>query len=264
MDDAWLYRSPSAFRGKKLFRLGLATNYGIDEDGVRHAMDRGVNLFLWNHTRGKAALRSPLRGALAQRREEVAVAGFAKAGWFGWGVRSGAEGLLKTLGTDYLDLYLLGWLGVGSAWTSATERDLVHLRESGKVRAIGVSIHDRPRAGRLAAESPLDLLMIRYNAAHPGAEREIFPHRREDKPSILAYTATSWRRLLKRPSGWDGPVMTAGDCYRFQLSSPHVDVALTGPATRAELDANLDALAKGPLTPDEEKWIRDFGHKVHG
>jgi aryl-alcohol dehydrogenase-like predicted oxidoreductase len=127
-----------------------------------------------------------------------------------------------------------------------------------------VSIHDRPRAGKLAESSPLDLLMIRYNAAHPGAEREIFPHRRGQDPSILAYTATSWRKLLKRPSGWEGPVMTAGDCYRFQLSSPHVDVALTGPASRAELDQNLDALARGPLSPDEEAWMRDFGRKVHG
>ena len=58
--------------------------------------------------------------------------------------------------------------------------------------------------------------------------------------------------------------MTAGDCYRFQLSSPHVDVALTGPATGAELEQNLDALEKGPLSPDEERWMREFGHTVHG
>ena len=178
-------------------------------------------------------------------------------------MRRGAEALLRELQTDYLDVFLLGWMGVGSAWTEATERELVHLRESGKVRAIGVSIHDRPRAGKLAQSSPLDLLMIRYNAAHPGAEREIFPHVREKKPSVLAYTATSWRKLLKRPKGWDGPVMTAGDCYRFQLSSPHVDLALTGPASRAELEANLDGLAKGPLAADEEKWMRAYGHAVH-
>ena len=54
--------------------------------------------------------------------------------------------------------------------------ELVRLREEGKVRAIGISIHDRERAGKLAESSPLDLFMIRYNAAHPGAERDIFPH----------------------------------------------------------------------------------------
>lgn len=261
MDD-WLHAAPAAFRGKRIFRLGLAGNYGIDEDGVRAAMDRGVNLFLW--TARRKGLDRPVRDALKGRRDEVAVVGYVTIGFFGWNVRRAAEGLLRTLGTDHLDVLLLGWLGVTTALTGAVESELVALRESGKVRAIGCSIHDRPRAGKLAESSPLDLLMIRYNAAHPGAERDIFPHVHDRKPSILAYTATSWRRLLKRPSGWDGPVMTAGDCYRFQLSSPHVDVALTGPSTRAELEENLAALDRGPLSEDEQKWMRAFGRAVHG
>jgi aryl-alcohol dehydrogenase-like predicted oxidoreductase len=258
----WLQRTPTAFQGKSVFRLGLAANYGIDEAGVREAMDRGVNLFLW--TMRAKGLGNPLREALRSRRDQVAVVGYAKIGWFGWGVRSGAEALLKELGTDHLDVYLLGWLGFGAAWTAGVEREMVHLRESGKVGAIGVSIHNRERAGRLAETSPLDLLMIRYNAAHPGAERDIFPHLHDGKPSIMAYTATSWRKLLKRPKGWNGNVMTAGDCYRFQLSSPHVDVALTGPSSREQVIENLEAIAKGPLTAEEEKWMRDFGKAVHG
>ncbi|MDC3962062.1 aldo/keto reductase [Polyangium jinanense] len=261
MND-WLYATPSALRGKRAFRLGLAANYGIDEDGVRAAIDRGVNVFLW--TSRNKGMRAPVKAAMGARREDVAVIGFAQIGWFGWGVRSGAEKLLRQLGTDHLDVYLLGWLGTGSAWTEATQKELLHLRESGKVRSIGVSIHDRPRAGTLAADSPLDLLMLRYNAAHPGAERDVFPHVKEHSPSVLAYTATAWRKLLKRPNGWEGSVMSAGDCYRFQLSSPHVDMALTGPKTRAELEDNLKALEKGPLTEDEAKWMREFGRKVHG
>ena len=261
MND-WLYRTPTAYGGKRIFRLGLAANFGIDQDAVRAAMDRGVNLFLW--TRRAAGLERPLREALAQRRETVAVVGYATLGWFGWGARRDAETLLRKLGTDYLDVYQLGWLGVGSAWTSSTERELVHLRDSGKVRSLGVSIHNRKRAGELARSSPLDQLMIRYNAAHPGAEQDIFPWVQDRKPSILAYTATSWRKLLKRPRGWTGKVMSAGDCYRFQLSSPHVDVALMGPSSRAQLDENLNALEKGPLTPDEDQWMRVFGKAVHG
>jgi aryl-alcohol dehydrogenase-like predicted oxidoreductase len=262
MDDAWLHRTPTAFPNKRLFRLGLAANYGIDEDGVRAAMDRGVNLFVW--TMRGSGLANPLKAALSERRDQVAVAGFASLGWFGWGVRKSAERLLRSLGTDYLDLFMLPWLGLGSALTSATERDLVHLRESGKARAIGTSIHDRVRAGELAEKGPLDLLMIRYNAAHPGAEKDIFPHVHAAKPTVLAYTATSWRKLLKKPSGWSGDAMTASDCYRFQLSSPHVDLALTGPASRRELDENLDGVMKGPLTSEEAAWMREFGRQVHG
>lgn len=81
---------------------------------------------------------------------------------------------------------------------------------------------------------------------------------------ICAYTATSWRKLLKRPAGWTGDVMTAGDCYRFCLSSPYVDLALMAPSSIEHVDENLDALARGPLTPDEEAWMRAFGSAVHG
>ena len=80
----------------------------------------------------------------------------------------------------------------------------------------------------------------------------------------MAYTATDWRKLLKRPAGWDGPVPTAGDCYRFCLSNPHVDVVLNGPASLAQLDENLAALEKGPLSSEELEWMRRFGKVVHG
>lgn len=262
MSDDFLHTTPVAL-GKRIHRLGLATNYGIDERGVRRAIDRGVNTFLVTG-RGKSALGPPLREALQKDRASQVVIGYATIGFAGWGVRRAADALRKQLGTDYLDVLLLGWLGVGAAWTTGTVEALRELRERGVIRGFGASIHDRPRAGKLAEERAVDLLMIRYNAAHPGAEREIFPHVHEHSPSVLAYTATAWRKLLKRPRGWEGAVMSAGDCYRFQLSSPHVDFALTGPKSTAELDANLDAVEKGALDADELKWMRAFGHAVHG
>ena len=261
MDD-WLYRTTSALPQKRLFRLALAGSFGVDERGVREGMDRGINVFMLTLRDG--GVRSALRSVLPARRDDVAIVAYAGLGWFGWGVRRSVEHTLRKLKTDYLDVGLLGWLGVTTAWTNGIERELLHLRESGKLRAIGVSIHDRPRAGRLAASSPLDLLMIRYNAAHPGAERDIFPRRRGNRPTVLAYTATSWRQLLKKPAGWNGPAMSSGDCYRFQLTNPHVDLALCGPANRDQLIENLDAVARGPLTEDELMWMREYGRKVHG
>jgi hypothetical protein len=46
--------------------------------------------------------------------------------------------------------------------------------------------------------------MIRYNAEHPVQKRHFFRTCQTANPSILAYTATSWRRLLKAPKGWPG------------------------------------------------------------
>ena len=185
-------------------------------------------------------------------------------GFFAGSVRKAAEARLREFRTDYLDVFQLFWLGVTSAWTAGTVEALQKLKEEGKVRAIGISIHDRKRAGSLAESSPLDLFMIRYNAAHPGAEKDIFPHLEKRHPAVVAYTATSWRKLLKKPKGWTGDTMTAGDCYRFCLSSEHVDVTLCGPSTTAQLNANLDAVERGPLSESELSWMRDYGAKVHG
>jgi len=258
--DEFLYRE---LRGvnKRVFRLGLAANYGIEEAGIRSAFERGIN-YVYLTPRGKMA--KPLREAITRDRDKLVIAAGPTVGYFGGSVRRTAERLLTKLGLEYIDVFQLMWLGVGSALTAATERELIHLKESGKARVLAVSIHDRERAGKLAVDSVLDLLMIRYNAAHPGAERDIFPHLDKRKPNIVAYTATSWRKLLRAPKHWDGRVMTAGDCYRWCLSNPSVDVTLTGPASTQQLDDNLAAIHRGALSAEEDTWMRSFGRAVHG
>jgi aryl-alcohol dehydrogenase-like predicted oxidoreductase len=249
--------------GRKVFRLGLACNYGIDARGFEEGLERGIDYVFWTALRTRH-LREPLRAALRRDRQKLVVATGPSLGWFGGNVRRGCEKLLRDLGTDYLDVLHLFWLGTTSALTEGTLEALQKLKEEGKIRTIGTSIHDRERAGRLVADSPIDLFMIRYNAAHPGAERDVFPSLERRKPAIVAYTATSWRKLLQAPRGYDGPVMTAGDCYRFNLTSPHVDLTLSGPANVEQLRESLDAIAKGPLTAEEESWMRAFGQRVHG
>lgn len=249
--------------GKRVHRLGIASNYGIDGDGFAKALDHGINYVFWTSMRS-GSVTPVLKQRLARDRASMVVATGPTLGWFAGSYRRGVESALKDLGTDYLDVFQMNWLGVTSAYTDAVLDELRALKASGKIRSIGVSIHDRPRAGKLAEDSPIDLFMIRYNAAHPGAEREIFPHLAKRQPSVVAYTATAWRKLLKRPSGWTGEVATAGDCYRFCLSSDHVDVVLSGPANTQQLDENLAAVAKGPLSADEMTWMRDLGKAAHG
>ena len=261
--------TPSDFRqrelpvvGRRVLRLGLAPNYGLDADGIREAFDSGMGYVFWTSRMRKVT--PVLREAMKRDRERIVVAtGPTTAFWAG-NIRRYVHTALKALATDQLDVLQMMWLGVTSAWTAGTVDALVKLREEGKVRAIGISIHDRERAGRLAQDSPLDFLMVRYNAAHPGAERDIFPHLKPGRHAVVAYTATRWRKLLKRPRDWQGPVMTAPDCYRFCLSHPAVDVVLTGPKDRAQLRENLAALDKGPLSEEEMGWVRDFGRVVHG
>ena len=250
--------------GKQVHRLGLALNMGIDPAGIRVALrERGLGYVFWT-TRMRAAT-APLREALAADRERYVVATGPTTAWWASNLPRYVDAALKALQTDYLDVLQMHWLGVASTWSPATVEAMVKLRESGKVRALGVSIHDRNRAGELATDSPLDFLMLRYNAAHPGAEQEIFPRLSPDRPrAVVAYTATRWRKLLKAPKGWQGRVATAGDCYRFCLTNPHVNVVLNGPKTLAQLDQNLQSLESGPMQGEELEWMRAFGRAVHG
>lgn len=247
--------------GKRIFRLGLSGSFGLSEAGCREALEH-IQYVFWAPR--MKALTSALRDALAADRDRYIVSAGPLLGYFPGAVRRAAEGALWTLGIDRLDVLQLYWLGRMSAFSNAVQEEMITLREEGKVRILGASIHDRPRAGRLAQDSVLDLLMIRYNAAHPGADQDIFPHLARRRPAVVAYTATAWRRLLRSPRSWRGKVPTAGDCYRFCLSSPCVDVVLTGPRNTAELRENLAAMEKGPLSLQEMEEIRAFGSAVHG
>lgn len=246
--------------GKRVHRLGLAGSHGIDDAGIRAALDQGVNYVLWT----RKIMVPALRDAIRRDRERLVIATGPVIGHFGFTIRRAAEKALRTLGTDYLDVFHLFWAGKMSAVDERTLGEMRRLKEEGKIRAIGVSIHDRRRAARLVEDSPIDLFMLRYNAAHPGVEAEVFPHLARRSPAVVAYTATSWRKLLRPPKGWSGPPMTAGECYRFCLGNPHVDVVLTAPASRAELEANLREVARGPLDAGRLDEVRELGRVVHG
>lgn len=264
MEDSWRYATlPTVDR--RVSRLGVAPNYGLKSSDIAYAAERGVNYWVFSSSGGERWATQGLRELLRKERDRHVVAVLG-AGYFPWMVRWTLERARKALDIEQLDVFLLGWLGVSAALTPGIEDVLVKAKEEGKIRAIGTSIHDRPRAAKLAESSCIDLFMLRYNAAHPGAEREVFPHMATRNPAVVAYTGTSWGQLLKTPAPELGagatPPMTAAQCYRFQLSNPHVHVALTGPGNRAQLDENLRALDQGPLSPNEEAWMRAYGQVV--
>ncbi len=244
--------------GKRVLRLGIASNYGLKAADAFYAAERGANLWLWT-PRYKTAT-PVIRSVVARERDRHVVAMLGTAYTAGM-VRRSVEGALRKLQLDHLDLYLLGWLGRGAAFGQGLQNELLKLKGEGKITALGCSIHDRPRAGRLAADSILDAFMIRYNAKHPGAEQDIFPHLAARNPLVLSYTNTSWRQLITPITGLGEP-LTPAECYRFVLSSPHVHAAWTGPKDRRQLEENLAALEAGPLSEADEARIREYGRQV--
>jgi aryl-alcohol dehydrogenase-like predicted oxidoreductase len=132
------------------------------------------------------------------------------------------------------------------------------------IAAIGASFHDR-RAARTAIDgAAVDVAFIRYNASHPGAARDLFPHlrRRRRRPPIFNFTTTNGfvlpRRIAELGLGRDYWRPDVTDHYRFALSRPEIAGLLCSPATPGQIATLGRALERGPLTDEEQRYLTDL------
>jgi aryl-alcohol dehydrogenase-like predicted oxidoreductase len=257
--------------GLEVGRLGLASGYGLPGESIERALECGVNYIFWGSRRtgtfGAALQR------LGGRRERIVlvVQSYTRVAGL---LSSSVERALRSVGFDYTDILLLG------LWNKPVPARILDaarkLKQRGLVRFLAVSTHQRKTVPQFAAGNDVDVLHFRYNAAHPGAEVDIFPHLPADnRPGLVVFTATSWRQLLGQaplqgivPGAHRIPASertpTAADCYRFVMSRPEVDVCLTGPANAAQLEQGLEALRLGPMSEEELAWMRRVGRAVSG
>jgi aryl-alcohol dehydrogenase-like predicted oxidoreductase len=167
------------------------------------------------------------------------------------------------LSIDHADVLLLGWYNKIPN-PSILER-AEKMRERGMFRHLAISGHRRPAFVDFAADPRFSILHIRYNAAHTGAEEDVFPHLpNEHRPGIVAYTATRWGALFdprRMPPGEEP--LRGRDAYRFVLSNPDFNVCMSGPRDAREMEEALAALDERPLSPEEEERFRRIGRFVH-
>jgi len=245
-------------------RLGLSASYRPGVETVRHALDEGVNFFFAYGIDGQ--MIRGLRDVTRTRRESIVLAtGAYNLIWGHPNLRRTLEKRLRQFATDYIDLFLFMGVMKPAECPDEVLEEMVRFRQEGKVRSVGLSTHDRKFAGQLATRNAVDVLMIRYNAAHRGAEQDIFPHLAAHDTGLVSYTATRWTQLHRRPRGYPaaGPVPTPGMAYRFVLSNPHVHVCLTAPTNLKQFQDNLAAVRQGPLSAEEMEQMRTFGDIVH-
>ncbi|VAX16829.1 hypothetical protein MNBD_NITROSPINAE04-1354 [hydrothermal vent metagenome] len=252
--------------GARVGPLGIGSSYGIDAKGVEEAFERGVNYFYWGWRR-RDGMRDGLRYILRQNREKafITIPSLAPTNPM---IRYSVERALKALNTDYIDGLHFFLRKEKPPWRSQLEPAL-KLKEEGKIQHIGISSHHRPNFPDFLGEPFSEFYHVRYNAKHRGAESDVFPKLPPkgdpDRPGIVAFTVTSWKQLIKanpKKLG-DLAIPTAGDCYRFALSHPDVDVCITGAANAEQMRHALDAIDKGPMTDDELGWMRKVGDRLY-
>lgn len=241
-------------------RLGLATrgDSNLDSKAINHAIDRGVNYLNWC---GRPdGMREAIRG-LGSRRQQVVVAVQLEARSAA-GAQRELDELLNDLHTDYIDVVTYYYVEHGDEWqeiiaNGGAAEILESARQQGMVRAIGLTSHQRKLAAQIAESGRLDMLMIRYNAAHRGAEDDVFPITVERGMPVVAFTCLRWGALLEGTPD-DPPafvVPPARDWYRWVLCQPAVSVALMAPDNGWELSENLTLLGdwRGLTTQDYEQ-----------
>jgi len=242
-------------------RMGIGADAGIPAKALEWAFEQGINYFYWG-TRRCRGMKEAIRNLAPRWRDKMVIAlqtydytGLALEHTFHWG--------LRRLGIDYADVFILGMRN-----GPVPERILNRarsLKEKGLVKHLCVSAHDRSAYRNHLGRKAFDLLMVRYNAAHRGAEREVFPLLPEaGRPGVICYNSTRWGHLFDprwMPRGERVPSPT--DLYRYVLSNPNIQMVLTAPSTLTQLQQNLKALEGGPVTAEEKARLERIGEHVH-
>jgi predicted aldo/keto reductase-like oxidoreductase len=249
-------------------RLGLATrgNTRLTREDVCQALQAGINYWNWcGHDDGMAAAIREL----GSRRREVVIA-IQLESRDKEGAQQELEQNLSRLQTDYVDVVTFYYVEHRGEWQEilGTKGALPAMKEAqkkGAVRMLGLTTHQKPLAEEALRGRELDLLMVRYNAAHRSAETCLFPIAQELDTPVVTFTSLRWKGLL-HPTPDDPPNFkppTATEWYRLVLSHPAVSVALMAPDNRKELQDNLTLLADWrPPTEQEREALFQHGERV--
>ncbi len=249
---------------------------------VHHAIEQGINYFDTSPYYGLTLSESRLGEALQGRRQRVVLA--SKTGRFGATlpdgfdfsaarVQSSVEESLRRLRTDYLDVLLAHDIEFCDKRQIFNETipALHKLKESGKVRFIGVSGYPLHLLSEVASTCDLDLILsyCRYNLLDTSLDHQLRPLAQASRLGLISASPLHMRVLTQAGApGWhpapkrvvNAAKRAAEFCHsrgadiaqlalHFALQYTPAVSTLVGMSSVAEVDANLQAMDN---TPDTE------------
>jgi aryl-alcohol dehydrogenase-like predicted oxidoreductase len=253
--------------GLRVGPLGVASSYGAPAPAFEEAFEKGCNYFYWG-SRRTAEMGRAIKNICSCGKRDALVLVIQSYSRSAMLLEVSLKKALRSLALDCADILLLGWHNQLPA-ERFVEKAL-ELKERGLCRFLALSSHNRSLFPQLARRGQFDLFHIRYNAAHRGAEEEVFPHlKNAPRPGTVVYTATRWGSLLQSKNMPPGEeALSACDCYRFALSNPAVDICLCGPKDVSQMREALRTLDLGALSEEQlgrmnriGDYVREHGRK---
>ncbi len=282
-------------------RLGQATGRTKEESAaiVRQALDYGVNFIDTAEAYGTEPI---VADALADVSRDSYILSTKKSlrqddQWITAAqLKAGLERSLKTLNTDYVDIYHLHGLLPDQYDYACSELvpALESLKEQGKIRFSGVTemFGRDPQHAMLsrATQDPYwDVIMVGFNLLNQSARQRVFPHTKANDIGVLIMFAV--RRALRSRENLiemveylheqqlldpatqslaavEAVLGTAGGAesiqdaaYRFCRYEDGVHVTLSGTGNPEHLAVNHESLLRPPLPAATTAALQDlFGH----
>ncbi|QIR35460.1 aldo/keto reductase [Tolypothrix sp. PCC 7910] len=250
-------------QGQPASILGLA-GQSIDDATISLAFTAGINYFFFYNLESKNFLGG-LKSLLARNREQVLVATGSESRDL-QSLRNYFDSVRHCLNSDRVDIFFLEYVSPADDMKQVQVLldELRLWKDSGVVRYVGVTTHNRAIALEMIEHHRCDVLMHRYNMAHRKVEANVLPEAKRANVPLVAFTCTRWGTLLKGHPHWHGKLPTAADCYRYALNNSAVRLALTAPKTRQELEENLAVLHSPQLSNQEIAQWQEYGDLIYG
>ncbi len=258
-------RLPLGSSGLRVSPLCLGMT--ADPETVLAAWEHGVNFFFltadlhWPLYDGLRKGLAKLLDGNRARRDEVVVAVVSYLDNPLFASLQFNEVIAEVPGLERVDVIVAGAVAGDASFHSrlASMAAARQTRLHG-ARAIAASFHQRTLAAAADYYGLLDASFVRYNAAHPGARRDLFPYLRPARAcpvfnfkSVMAQVTPEQFAALKLPAGYWLP--EACDYYRFVLTRPEIDGVLCAPQSPEQMRALVKALERGGVSREEEEYM---------
>jgi len=262
----------------------LGLDYGIDgkrpsEDEasklLHYALDRGINLIDTARAYGDA--ERIIGGALADHRHEyILISKVLPRPGQPAEVRAQVETSLATLRTDHVDVMMIHCRAEQAAPDRETFEELDRLRQQGKLRFIGASVYGPDAAMAAVSCGWFDCIEVGYSALDRRIETGVLTLAESKGIGMIARSVLLKGSLSERYLLLPEALHSLKECirqlaelagsasrlpelaYRYACGGPLPHSALIGTASRAEIDACIGYLERGPLSREEIHAIQSI------
>jgi aryl-alcohol dehydrogenase-like predicted oxidoreductase len=236
---------------------------GVDRDGAiaatREALDLGITLFDTARAYGFGAaeelLGEALRPELRSARDSVVIAtkgGLRKDGDLTLrdssptALRRDLEASLRSLGTDYVDIYQVHWPDPATP-IAETAQTLDQFVREGKVRSVGVSNYDAREMTAFQQVRPIDTVQPPYHLFRRDIEGSVLPFAQEHGIGVLVYGPMAHGllsgRMTETTTFATGDWRAASDLFRGEAFRRNLGIVRRLEALASERGVTVGQLA---------------------